>query len=468
MVKLFKSVVWLFVFAVASTAATAGTITSTGQMLALEGTVAVKKIEIGHDLHLELELGGDYIASDVVTITLKGAQFALNDANWQPKLTFTMAGGAAGSATGKANFMDVVHGDTLRFRMAATATLLEAATLTGVVLDSTHFIDGSTLTASATAISMSNFIGYYDPTPETVLANVTKQFSLSTVTALDAMIDAAHGRKIFLAQPAPDFIKQDRLSLQINDQGAIGAHHFTAHQAVYTVKGKDLSFLMACDETGNKNGVLEDAELQACVVPTLVNDHIYMQVNDKLTELTLVQTANSPSGLDLDLTLAFQAPGLDSDYRIVPQAFRVSVEVAGGPQLVSNAATDLAAGEWRFNGSIVEVAYMPYSPMIEQSIKVTNRSLQNGDIYVIALDEKGNEYDLGVVATAKAQSLTPIAAQVKSALEARGLLMGAATKRFAFEIITDTLNRDVEVFTAYNVDKTGDRLVVNSSNGKSI
>ncbi len=469
MVSLFKSKLLVVAIVVVTTvaftkSAAAGTITSTGQVFALEGSIVAKRLQVGVDIHIALDLGTDYIASDVVTLTIKGAKFITTDLAWQPTLTFGDGAGTPGSATGKANFMDVVNGNTLRFRMASNAGLLENVTLTGVVLNSTDLIHDTEITVSATAISMSNFIGYYDTTPEAVVAEVVKQFNIATVKALDATIDAGNGRKVFLRKPAPDFTSQDRLAFRIIDHG--GIHGFVANQAVYTIAGKDLGFLRACDEAGNNNGILENTELQKCVVPTVNNDSITMSVNDKLTELTVVQTANSPDGLDTNISLAFQAPGIASAYRIVPQEFTVSAKVANGPVLVSQAAKNNAAGQWLFNGSIVHVAYMPYSATIDQTINITNRSLQQGDVSVIAIDETGIEYDLGIVATAKPQRITRIADEVKAALAAKGVLVNSSTKRIALEIVTDILNREVEVFTAYNVDNTGDRLVVNSSNGK--
>ena len=63
---------------------------------------------------------------------------------------------------------------------------------------------------------------------------------------------------------------------------------------------------------------------------------------------------------------------------------------------------------------------MPFAPGISQILYVTNSGDFDGGVYVTAHDEDGTEYDLGMVATAGASSVTKITAQVKDALAAEG------------------------------------------------
>ena len=59
---------------------------------------------------------------------------------------------------------------------------------------------------------------------------------------------------------------------------------------------------------------------------------------------------------------------------------------------------------------------MPFAPGISQILYVTNSGDFDGGVYVTAHDEDGTHYDLGMVATAGASSVTKITAQVKGRL----------------------------------------------------
>lgn len=137
-----------------------------------------------------------------------------------------------------------------------------------------------------------------------------------------------------------------------------------------------------------------------------------------------------------------------------PQEFTYDATVTYGNSGAKEVASNEALGSWVLNGAEVVVPYMPYGPGITQIIYVSNRSDQDGDIYVTAIDEDGNSYELGMVGTATAGSVTKITDDVYTGL-------GLDQARVSMTITVNAPSNDVEVFAAYNA--RGNRLSVQPS-----
>lgn len=120
-----------------------------------------------------------------------------------------------------------------------------------------------------------------------------------------------------------------------------------------------------------------------------------------------------------------------------------------------------AAGSWDLNGAMVNIPYMPYSPSVSQIIYVTNTGSLNGDITVTAFDDKGNDYNLGVVGQADAGKVTKITSQIETGLAAAGFTQG----KVSLTITVNAQDKDISVYSAYNVGGS-DRGTVNNSQYK--
>jgi len=128
------------------------------------------------------------------------------------------------------------------------------------------------------------------------------------------------------------------------------------------------------------------------------------------------------------------------------QDFKVSGAYNYGTASSASVGSD-SAGSWTLNGAVVNVPYMPYGNGIGQIIYVTNNGSLDGDVAVTAFDEAGNDYDLGVVASAKAGQVTKITTLIHDALVAQGFTSG----KLSMTITVNAQNKDVTVHAAYTV-----------------
>lgn len=132
---------------------------------------------------------------------------------------------------------------------------------------------------------------------------------------------------------------------------------------------------------------------------------------------------------------------------------------AGSEKLFDNATV----GVWSLNGSSVHIPYMPYGDNITQVINLNNAGTQTGDISVEAIDRTGTKYGPIVIGSAQTGRQVALAESIKNALIGAGM---PANERASITLVTNVPAADVTVYSAYNVNGTGARIVVNDSNGK--
>jgi len=176
------------------------------------------------------------------------------------------------------------------------------------------------------------------------------------------------------------------------------------------------------------------------------------------------QLAVTYAGQMTNDTITFTPPTGTNAVILESQTFNADVvynyasaaSVAGTATL----ATGAAAGEWTLNGASVNIPYMPYSANASQIMYVTNDGTQTGDIIVTAFDDAGNAYDLGVIASAAAGSITKITGEVKAGLEAQGFTGG----KVSITVTVNAPDADITVFASYNAG--GTRGFVNTSQYK--
>jgi len=119
------------------------------------------------------------------------------------------------------------------------------------------------------------------------------------------------------------------------------------------------------------------------------------------------------------------------------------------------------SGAWTLNGATVNIPYMPYSVNASQIIYITNDGNQEGGVSVTAFDDKGTEYDLGMVGTAKAKSVTKAAPFINDKLRSMGFTGG----KLSLTITVNAPESDITVYSSYNVGGS-DRGYVNTDQYK--
>jgi hypothetical protein len=415
-------------------------------------------------LEFDFTLGAAYTQNDLVKFSFTGESLLVASLPG----TINIAGGASGAGTATLGFIstEVVNGNTvatyrvtavdgdttggtgtvsgLNFRAAALAgnvsVSFAAETATGQALDTAGGAarTGRLITMGSQFASLN---------PGTTAPKAT--------TNLNATIDVGSSRTQFVgAQDRNEvfgFFASNTSATTYDAFVPTSTYSVTVDEIDYTLTG---NFGWMLNPT---TGALITARFQAagCTIPG---------ATVTASSIVVSCTGNTPADLTFDATgntvvIPTQTIGLEG---------KVSYTAAGFATAKGTAEGSTTAATWGLNGSEVNVAYMPYSGSISQVINVTNRSNQSGDISVVAIDEAGNSHDLGVVGHSAAGSITRIAGGIQSALSAAAgvnLATVGQTQRFALQIVTNAPEADVEVYSAYNVNGTGARLVVNDSNG---
>lgn len=308
------------------------------------------------------------------------------------------------------------------------------------------------------------------------LVVVSDQFTAKVERALNGVVNVEDGRESFVARDlipvgvaadtAKDYLEVGIAEAQYPTGVADGEEAFdevaTVESVTYTVEG-DFSWIKDSDE--------ETAGLQQ-TAGTIAPANC---ATSEITELTASSITFTCSAIAANTQLVIDTAPQGGDVVLPTTGFTVSADVAYSVATSEGSTEVLAAanaGEWTLNGSEVNVSYMPYRGDISQVINLTNRSSQAGAVSVTAFPENGGEpIPLGEIATVDAKGITQIAGQIRDALSAEtGVNHGTTptTTRYSLEITTNAPAESIEVYSAYNVNGSGARLVVNDSNGGAI
>jgi hypothetical protein len=271
-----------------------------------------------------------------------------------------------------------------------------------------------------------------------VLVEVVTQFEeLDVVANLDATVDVNDNRFSFLANPSAEFAVE-------GDTPAVLPVTVTA--VTYTING-DFSWLL--DEDGAVDTDIAD-----------VTSNVGTTVEVEADKVILTRADATPPTLVI-------APDAASETIIPDQKFTVSAELeyaagaANAEGTVSFSAVN--AGQWSLNGASVHIPYMPYGDNITQVINLNNAGSQEGDITVEGFDRAGNKFGPVFVGSAVKNSQVSLAQGIKDALTTAGI---SANERVSLKLVVNVPATDVTVYSAYNTNGNGARLVVNDSNGK--
>ncbi|WP_076411007.1 hypothetical protein [Shewanella sp. UCD-KL12] len=188
----------------------------------------------------------------------------------------------------------------------------------------------------------------------------------------------------------------------------------------------------------------------------------------------VITTADNAGDVTFTVTYPTGATVADDTITIAPKtgaSAPTMVATTYNAAIAANGATVLAAGalnagQWTVTGSeTVNVPYMPYGEGLSQVIYAQNLSASDVEVSVIATDEAGTSYDLGVVATATASSVTKLATGIKNGLAAEGFTKGKVSLAVKFRGNADIASSTVQLHTGYNANASDRGFVTNSSNG---
>ena len=368
---------------------------------------------------LTYELGANYIASDEITITFTPAG-ALAETQFEGtvvadgdekgnSITFSLLDQTADSATYRVTAVTDNYDTTETVVDFGAALLNVSSILAG---------DVSVTYSSIKAGSDATFDEGSEGSNTGVLADSESQITAITVTnEFDAVIDVDYGRTEFTGEGL-----EDSMTFEIeNNTDLEDSADFTNSSVVFELQMTGEDMMITSDSE-----MFHHSEVDGDIVSIYYNGAV-------TTDTITVTTSPDSSAL------------IAQEFSVSAEYFDAEADVDGEDAF--SAGEDVPAGEWTLNGNVVNIPYMPFAPGISQILYVTNSGDFDGGVYVTAHDEDGIYYDLGMVATAGASSVTKITAQVKEALAAQAFTKG----KLSIDVTVNAPDGDITVQAAYNI-----------------
>jgi len=287
-----------------------------------------------------------------------------------------------------------------------------------------------------------------DSVSNAVLATVESARAFKVTTKLGGQIDVSNGRK--------SLVDSANLATTNTAAATVDAFGVTYNSVKGTITG-DFSWVK---DTSTSSGIQAATGLftvGTCGAPTKVT----------ATALEYACTGAQAPGLTVDLsknTAAKPDEGVASTLLATKFVLNGTADFTNPLGLASNEVKvfDAAdAGEWKLNGSNVLVPYMVYGTVggkaYNQVIQLTNNSAVEGAIYVDITDGEGKSIakNTKLTATAKANSVTNIATEIK-ALVAAAKYEGKVSIR----VVAEIPSASTEVYAAYQDVATSERAIV--------
>lgn len=422
-----------------------------------------------------LALVGGGVAVPNVVVTLG------NNYTYQDDLLVTIGGGASmltgtpaasclgGVGTTTLGFVERA-GNTLDFRITNQegATTGTVCTFTGIVVDALSLSNAGQMSVSYQG---RRFITNQIIDSGTLAAggvSVASQFALTVGTKFDGIIDVESDRKLFAApnNELVDPTLQDTLAFSVEYYAAAGTYFpgptsvppvaelvVNPTTSTFTITG---DFAWAADVNGNCDAYLGGANV---VLTGLTFD----AAASDCTKLVVKQVGGA-----FDPAVAYgvviKVPGTKI---LSPTDFtgeaKIDYVLSTNALKTGSRTLTFDPGAWTINGAIVRIAYMPYGDTITQIIWIANKGAITGDITVDYFTDTGLDGSFVLNTKAVSTSVTALAGEIKSKLATAGFVAGKAH----LTLIVTVSDRDIEVYSAYNVGGSDRGAVVNNSNGRS-
>ena len=439
MKQLFKTTLLATAVAVTCGTATAGTVSVTLQTHSAEGLTGVTANQTSNAI--SYTLAAAYQEGDRITFTFPANSLVANGFPAQinvPAVNNATADNAiAGLALGLLNS----DANSVTYRVTSITQPTDGATPPTSYTDRTTIgarlnlgtvqYTASALRAGAITVEVNSVTAAGDNLDTTgtrtaTVARTRSQFgSASVTTQFDAVIDVSKMRQAFASGTS------DSMTWQVSPVSTTGWLN------VATVNPTNGTVVNLFGEAGKMGNV---------VATQWSSGSGTRAFNAENANLTI-----SYSGMTTNDTVTFTPLTGDNATIIEAQNFTADFVYrytsAASQEGVATVGTGVNAGSWTLNGAVVNIPYMPYGPTASQVIYVSNAGTQAGDISAIAFDNNGRTYDLGVIGTANANTVTRLQDVVNNALRAQGFNGRQAS-------ITITVNApedSITVHSAFNI-----------------
>lgn len=421
-----------------------------------QGTTSVNAVTT---LDVQLTLGAEYTADDVITLELSAGELSDSFAAFPSQVVAT-AGTAPDLASitlGKLNSED---GKVL-YRVTDIQTTSNQG-ITGAVVDFgagvkvsgtavSNLAAGESIDLASTSKTTSGFT--FDSATEE-LAKVEDQINnLSTVAAsnFDATIDVTRMREVFVDADGNEELTDSLVVNHAQKDASFSSWKNLVTEGEVTV------------EINGKFDGLTASQFTSAATKTAISDE----------KVTLTY----PSTFTTD-TITFTSGGQGSGVSLERQEFTVSgtqeYTITGDATTYEESlGTAIPAGEWKLNGANVNLPYVPYDnlqkPMAERALQqiiyVTNHGSQAGDIFVTAIDESGTTILNNVmIATIGAKEMKKVAGLITAELVAAGFDNG----KLSIDVTVNAPNEDISVYAAYKHKAEADRGVIINDQYKGV
>lgn len=479
-----KTLVALAIASVAGSVSAADITTTKYTVLSKQGAVATENVKIANasvtatDHDVVVTLNAEYKVDDLITFDFTGVDIDLaastlvtkvtladdpqTDSNYDASNPYTPAGDATPYGTMTLGLLTSTA-NQLVYRVTSldyTAEKAENTTFGGTInVQGLNFEVASLLTSTQGSVTYSaktssNIVLDSQKTNTTVIFDAKDQFTGEVTKKLDAVIDVNEQRLLFTdagtetnktREDSATLVASEAVYKDPSDVNAVYSLPAVENGQTFTING-DFSFLGDAD---TDTGVITTTKVSATVgTPTVYADKIVIEHTTLASSVVTVDV----SGED----------DVHADSALSTQKFTADIDVkyttaAGKADQVANVKVGTEAGEWKLNGAVVHVPFMPFRAGYSPIVNVSNTSNQNGDIEVVVYAKNDAawvepvSYMLPETARAKAESQTDIT----SALKDLGI-----SGDVAFDIIVNAPKDDIEVNALFYRD--GDRAVINT------
>lgn len=427
-----KTLIAAAVATTASFGAAASSVTVSDTVIGVEYAQGIKTIAAQD---VTVELGRDYSAGDIITVTVAGANVVTVDEdddaieldNPTTELEFL---GYQGNAVRYlvTEAIEIAEGDTYSF------------TLEGLMLDISGAADKAKVTVtSAGRVDTVDGPINVDASKAATAYTFASELSSKVTAKFDAVVDVNAKREAFTDEGTQDTLTVST-TLAATDMGV------TTTEQTYTVYG-DFSYLDA-DGDGELGGTDDGTVLIDGSAATVAEDF-----SSASLDVDFAAATAGTSSVDIVVT--------GPDDTVIPdQSFMVSVDVAytnpadADKELAKTTLDKAAAGSWTLNGAKAHIPLMYVGSNYAQAVTVSNTSTQSGgvDVTVYVGDDA---VTFEGVDTVSAEGVTDISAAVQKAIKDAGVTSGVV----AFDVVVNTPSAATTIKALYFTKSDKDRVL---------
>jgi hypothetical protein len=403
---------------------------------------------------ITVTFGNNLTYQDDVIITLPGT-VSVAPGSLVGLVTCAPASSAVGYVT------TVANGWAFRVTSVTGVNLGDSCTFTGLQVTPSSL---STATGAIDYKALRFQTGQLVDQANTVNAiQVKSQFAITTQRTLNGIVDVNNDRKQFAAletvapgaAPAPTGYLNDTLNFTttVDQAGTV----FTAPTVDATATKLEISGDWAWVDGSDPGSTCSVAEFGA-----VLNGYAGWTVSATSTCAKLVLDQTYPLAGNTSVMLGY----VDVPGTVVLNPTDFTGKATWNYTLTAGSATgsttyDWDPGAWTINGAQVYIQYMPYGENISRIIYAANSGVQNG-LVDATVYYNGNTYNCAL-GGAPGKTVTELSGPINTCVANAGITSG----KVAILLTFTAPDKDIEVYSAYNVGGDDRGTVVNTSNGRT-